>query len=116
MVCEIFGRFPLSVVAKKTSDNIHVIFHYENYDCIGLFCEKRQVYYASRMSETHEEGYTLSASEDWYRAEFREFCSILSGEREGISYESLISPVYIMNAILRSVESGREEFIHKICL
>ena len=29
MVCEIFGRFPLSVTARSNGDQIHVLFHYK---------------------------------------------------------------------------------------
>ena len=39
MVCEIFGRFPLTVTAKENGGRLHVLFRYEDYDCVGLFCD-----------------------------------------------------------------------------
>ena len=41
--------------------------------------------------------------------EFKEFYGILSGDEQAISYEEFISPVFIMNAIERSLKSGKEE-------
>ena len=116
IVCEIFGRYPLSVTAKKNGENIHVLFHYENYDCVGLFCNKQYVYYASRMAEKEAKGYEIPSTNDWFYNEFSEFYKLLSGEWSSVKYEDFISPVFIMNAILRSLESGKEEKIKDIVI
>ena len=116
MVCEIFGRYPVSVTARQNGKQIHVLFHYEGYDCIGLFCDRSSLYYASRMAETGTSGFELSATSDWFYREFQEFYEILSGEGQKGTYEDFISPVFIMNAIMRSLESGREEAVRKIQL
>ncbi len=112
MVCEIFGRFPLSVTARQNGDRIHVLFHYESYDCIGLFCNNSYHYYAARMAETTSTGFEIPSTDAWFYKEFREFYEILSGEAQTIGYDEFISPVMIMNAIMRSLESGKEEPIH----
>ena len=116
MVCEIFGRFPLSVTARQNGKQIHVLFHYENYDCVGLFCETNSVYYASRMSETRADSFEIPMTNDWFYREFKEFYDILSGESQTATYEEFVSPVFIMNAIMRSLESGKEEAIREIKL
>ncbi len=113
MVCEIFGRFPISVFAKQNGKQIHVIFHYEDYDCIGLFCDKNNFYYASRMAEESAQGFTIPATDDWFYEEFKEFYAILSGEAQTVTYDGFISPVFIMNAIDRSLKSGLEEPVRK---
>ncbi len=116
MVCEIFGRFPLSVTARQNGANLHVLFHYESYDCVGLFCDNSYHYYAARMAEVGSTGYEIPSTNDWFYREFREFYGILSGGNQIIGYDEFISPVMIMNAIMRSLESGKEELIPKICL
>ena len=116
MVCEIFGRFPISVTAKQNGGQIHVLFHYENYDCVGLFCDGKYVYYASRMAESGSFGYEVVFTSDWYYKEFREFYDLLCGGEQPQSYGEFISPVFIMNAIERSLKSGKEEPIGKIAL
>ena len=111
MVCEIFGRFPISVTARKNGDQIHVLFHYEDYDCVGLFCDRNYTYYASRMSEKGNSSFAIPTSNEWFDREFEEFYGILSGGEQSISHKDFIAPVFIMNAIERSLNSGREEMI-----
>ena len=113
MVCEIFGRFPRTVTAKQNGNQIHVLFHYDEYDCIGLLCDKNNFYYAARMAEKSANSATVTFS-DWYYREFSEFCALLSGGEQQTSYEEFISPVLIMNAIVRSLESGKEEPVREI--
>lgn len=114
MICEIFGRFPISVTATKNGKQLHVLFHYEEYDCVGLFCDGNYVYYASRMSEQGASSYSITASGGWFSEEFKEFYALLLGGGQSVTYEEFISPVFVMNAILRSIESGKEEPINKI--
>lgn len=111
MVCEIFGRFPISVSAKQNGLKIHVLFHYEDYDCVGLFCHRQNVYYASRMSEKGTKSYDIPMTNDWFLREFDEFYGLLEGKKQAATYEEFISPVFIMNAIERSLNSGREEAV-----
>ncbi len=113
MVCEIFGRYPKTVLAKQKGSQIHVLFGYEDYDCVGLFCDKNYVYYAARMSEKGVKGYDIPITNDWFYREFKEYCEILRGGDQKISYEDFISPVFIMNAIERSLESGCEEHVRE---
>jgi len=116
MVCEIFGRFPSGVIAKEKGDGIHVLFRYENYDCVGLFYNKNNLYYASRMSESDGKGGVIPVTQEWYRREFREFCGLLAGEEQKETYEEFISPVFVMNAIARSLARGTEEPVRDIVL
>ena len=112
IVCEIFGRYPLSVTAKENGEQIHVLFHYENYDCVGLYCNKNYVYYASRMAEKTVNGAEIPSTSDWFQAEFDEFYALLSGGEQPSSYKDFIAPVFVMNAIKRSIESGKEEAVN----
>ena len=116
MVCEIFGRFPISVTARRNGGQIHVLFHYEEYDCVGLFCDKNNYYYASRMAESDAKGFVIPFTNDWFYEEFKEFYGILSGNSQMLDYADFISPVFIMNAIERSLKNGKEELVKKILL
>ncbi len=116
MVCEIFGRFPLSVTAKQNGKQIHVLFHYEEYDCVGLFIDSNYLYYAARMAEKGTKSLDIPSSGDWFYREFKEFHEILCGGEQTCTYEEFISPVFIMNAIERSLASGKEEEIRKFMI
>ena len=116
MVCEIFGRFPISVTAKQNGKQVHVLFHYEEYDCVGLFLDSNYLYYVARAAEKGTKGYEIPNSNDWFYREFKEFHDLLGGAEQTTTYEEFISPVFIMNAIDRSLASGKEEMIHEIKL
>ncbi len=111
MVCEIFGRSPISVEAKKKGDQISVLFRYPDYDCTGLFCDRNYIYYAARMAEKATKSFDIPTTTDWYYREFKEFHEILNGGEQKCTYAEFISPVFIMNAIMRSLENGKEETI-----
>ena len=114
MVCEICGRFPLTVTAKENGGQLHVLFRYEDYDCVGLFCDNNYYYYASRMAESDVQSFVIPSTEDWFYEEFKEFYGILSGAEQAVTYEEFISPVFILNAIQRSLVSGTEEAVRPI--
>ena len=108
MVCEVFGRYPLSVKAYKAGNTKTVVFRYEGFDVTGLYCEGAYTYYAVRYAEKGEQGGSVDLK-DAFDREFDEFYKLLLGEEQRISYEDFISPVFIMNAIERSLDSGNEE-------
>ena len=116
IVCEIFGRHPASVSARKTAEQIQVIFHYEGYDVLGLFCNNNYYYHACLMSERGASGGEIVATGEWFEREFNEFCKLLAGGEQQVSYEEFIVPVFIMNAISRSLASGKEEKVGEVVL
>lgn len=111
MVCEIFGRFPLSVTAKQNGGQLHVLFHYQDFDCVGLYCDNNYVYYACRMSESGANGYVIPSTSEWFAKEFEEFYKLLSNSIQPMPYEEFFAPVFIMNAIARSLEGGTEQAV-----
>ena len=114
MVCEIFGRFPKSLEAKQNGKTVNVLFRYENYDCSAIFCDGSYLYYAARMAEKSSKAFEIPTTTDWYYREFKEFAEILAGGEQTCTYEDFISPVFIMNAIERSLASGKEEILPEI--
>jgi hypothetical protein len=66
------------------------------------------------MAESDVQSFVIPSTEDWFYEEFKEFYGILSGGGQTITYEEFISPVFIMNAIQRSLVSGKEEAVGQI--
>ena len=65
------------------------------------------------MTEKGVTGYEIPSTDDWFLREFTEYVELLKGGEQNISYEDFISPVFIMNAIERSLKNGGEEEIRK---
>ena len=112
MVCEIFGRFPKSVIAKEKNDHIHVLFRYDDYECVGVFTQGVPLYGASLVAEKGTRMVDIAFCNDWFYREFKEYYAILSGEKMKETYDELVSPVFILNAIDRSLKSGCEEKVN----
>ena len=109
MACEIFGRYPKSVCAHRTLDTVNVLFSYGDFAVNGTFCDKMYTYYAARYAQNGVEGGPVCITEEASYQEVEDFYRLLLGEEQRVSYEDFISPVFIMNAIVRAMESGREE-------
>ncbi len=113
VVTEIFGKYPASVDAKKNGDVISVKFNYGKFHVDGIFVEQNYVYYACRSAEKSVHGMNLESTDEhnWFKSEFEEFYAVLSGGESPVSYEDFISSVFVMNAIERSLLSGKEEAV-----
>lgn len=116
VVSEIFGRYPSSVKAAKKENVTTVEFIYEDYSVYGLFVDDNYVYYACRFADKSVKGMNLESTDEhnWFESEFAEFYEILNGAPSPVSYSDLFSSVFVMNAIERSLLSGKEEKISYI--
>ena len=115
VVSEIFGRYPKSVKAVRCADVTSVKFNYDGYSVDGMFVEHNYVYYAARYAEKSVKGVNPESTPEhnWFKCEFDEFYAMLSGDEAPVSYEDLISSVFVMNAIERSLASGEEEKVNR---
>lgn len=111
VVSEIFGKYPVSVKANRNGDITSVKFNYGTYSVDGMFVEHNYVYYACRFADKSVKGMNLESTPEhnWFKSEFDEFYALLCGEDSPVSYADFISSVFVMNAIVRSLESGKEE-------
>lgn len=111
VVSEIFGKYPVSVKANRNGDVTSVKFNYGTYSVDGMFVEHNYVYYACRFADKSVNGMNLESTPEhnWFKSEFDEFYALLCGEDSPVSYADFISSVFVMNAIVRSLESGKEE-------
>lgn len=119
IVGEIFGRYPKSVKSYLNGKKLTVVFRYENYDVTGLFVdESYNCYYAMRVVENDVKGstFTVTGSNPCFREEFDEFYNLLSGEKQVADFKDFIAPVFVMNAIQRSIDSGKEEQVKEFSI
>ena len=119
IVGEIFGRYPKSVKSYLNGKKLTVVFRYERYDVIGLFVdESYNCYYAMRVVENDVKGsvFTVNGSNPCFKEEFDEFYRILSGEKQVADFKDFIAPVFVMNAVQRSLDSGNEEKVREISI
>lgn len=112
MVCEIFGRFPKSVIAKEKNNHINVLFRYDDYDCTAIFTEGVHIYSASLVAERGTKALDVTFCSDWFYREFKAYYDVLSGAKMKETYDEFVAPVFILNAIYRSLESGCEEKVN----
>ena len=108
MVSSVFGRYPRSVKAYTVENQKTVVFRYEKYDIVGMFVEHSYKYFAVRFAQDGSEGGVVAGSPNWFKREFADFDSIVSGGEQQISYDDFIAPVFVMRAIELSLESGEE--------
>ena len=114
MVCEIFGRFPKSVIAKEKNNHINVLFRYDDYDCTAIFTEGVHIYGAALYAERATKSLDVSFCSDWFYREFKAYYEVLSGGKMKETYAGFVAPVFILNAIDRSLKSGCEETVNGI--
>ena len=110
MVLEIYGHYPKSVKAYKNDCKITLVFRYEDYDITALYVEGSYHYYAARYSFDGGKAGVVNI-DPAFRAEFDEFYEILTGAEQKVKYKDFIAPVFVLNAINRAIESGKEEIV-----
>jgi len=111
MATHLFGYFPKAVKAYGNGDSTVCVLRYEDKDIVLNFVEGNYVYYASVSAEKGVFSGNYESSSTIFAVEFMEYYKLLCGEEQKLSYEEFFAPVYIMNAILRSLDSGKEETI-----
>ncbi len=114
VICSLYGYYPESVLAFRKKDQITVVLRYENCDVTGVFFDNRgnYRYYAAVNFEHGVVGaeYGLEHADS---REFHTYYDILTGKEQEMTYDDLFAPVFIMNAIVRSLESGKEERVRR---
>lgn len=112
MLGELFGLYPRSVKAYRAANTVNVLFRYDSYDVFGLYTEFSNHYFVSVAlgGETLASNATIGT--DCFTCELDEFCDLLRGGEQTVAYGDFIAPVFVLNAIHRSLESGEEEAVH----
>lgn len=111
IICEIFGFYPKSVKAYANGDTYTCVFRYEECDVTGVYVDQDYHYAAVLSTEQGVKGgdYTLDGCSE---QEFDAFYTILKNGKQEQTYKEFIAPVFILNAIDRSMKSGEEAQIN----
>ena len=107
VMMEIFGNYPKSVQTVQNGDTITGIVRYEDFDVSISYVTRNYIYYAGISCEKNVIGAEYKV--DKFKEEFLLFHELLHGKSQRQSYEDFFAPVYIMNAIEKSLQTGKEE-------
>ncbi len=110
-VLTIFGHFPKSVSASLNKEILTAVFHYDGFDVTGSFIDNNYTYYASLYLEKEVKGQVFDVDNSCFLSEFDAFYQLLKGADQVYTYEEIASPVYVLNAIMRALESKTTENI-----
>lgn len=105
MALTVYGYSPESVSAFEKNGSVTAVLHYPEYD-ITLFYSKEAQERGS-VIYCKERNYvsTIDIS-DIYFLEVKEYIGMIESGRMPQSYEELVKPVEVIDAILRSVKTG----------
>lgn len=106
----IFGEDVQEVFAHKYGENIALIVKYADFDITASY-GKMNYYYVTVFGDNQIESRTLTVDTECFKHEMDEMKDLLNGKEQKFSYESFILPVYIMNAIERSLVTQKWEKI-----
>ncbi len=110
----VYGFDVKSVAAFRNGSKVNVVFRYENFDITGIYYQgKTSCYYVGRCSENCVKGGTFIGGLGGvcYGREFEEYYKLLQGGEQPVSYNDFIKAVFVLNAIARSLENGKEESV-----
>jgi predicted dehydrogenase len=103
----IFGCDVRSVCASRKNKEVSMLAKYDAFDVSGSFVGMKKYYYQGVVYG--DAGYAardLIAPPDAFASEMDDILDLLKGKPMKQSYDEFIRPVFILNAIVRSMESG----------
>ena len=112
VMMEIFGNYPDSVRAWKKGDIVHCDVFYPEFD-VDLIYAPGGKYSAGISCKTNELSGTYDVN-GYFPNEFMDFYRLLKGEPMKQSYEDFFAPVFVLNAINRSLLSGNVEKVNRV--
>jgi len=113
MFGEVFGYQPKSVRACQAEEQVSCTIRYDGFDVSAVYLNNADVYYAA-VSFHDEVAAPETNTAGAASMEFKEFYDLLVGGKMEQSYEDFFGPVFIINAIIRALESGKEEPVNKL--
>ena len=105
LVTSIFGA-PKSLTARRDGMRVSVLFHYEKYEVAGLYHEVN-AYHGDVIAKAESLAVNIKADKSAYGTELKRFEGLMNGNEMDMTYEELIQPVFIMDAIVKSYTEGR---------
>lgn len=111
---KIFGETILRVQAQQQAGSMNVTFAYEGFSVQGAYISSSNYYYAAvygKKAVAHKE---LTFNGKSFCSEMNDMLHLLQGGEMKKSYESFVLPVFVLNAVVRSLENGKWEEMPEI--
>lgn len=105
----VFGADVKAVSAHQYEDSLTFVAHYEKFNVVGTYLSKTSYYTVSLYGSKGARSENLTFTPDSFRHEMNDMLDLLCGKEMKKSYSEFIQPVFVMNAVLRSIESGKRE-------
>ncbi len=112
----IFGEKISAVQAFKKNGSLVFNADYGDFIVTGTFIENSGNYIASVYGDAALRSEALKVSSDSFRHEMDDMLDLLRGGEMKKSYESFIFPVFVMNAVIRSLDKRKTEKLSEIKL
>ena len=109
----VFGEDVIEVLANRSESSVTLLARYASFNVTATYLEHVNHYSLSIYGKDAIRTEELTFSTDSFRHEMDDMMDLLNGKPMKKSYESFIKPVFIINAILRSIESGSWEKIQE---
>ena len=117
VMLSIFGADVEAVLATRESNAVGITVRYTDGRLVnGTYVEGGKCYHAAVYGTKAVNAETLTVTPESFRSEMNAMQALLRGEDMTQSYERFILPVFLTNAILRSLESNQWESVFKIQL
>ena len=107
----VFGEAVQAVFAERNGETLTFLARYDGFTVSGTYGEAMNNYTVSVYGKKKAQTEVLQLTPDSFRHEMDAMLALLRGEAMTKSYASFVNPVYIMSAILRSLDSGRWETV-----
>lgn len=114
LVTSIFGA-PQSLTARRDGMRVSILFHYEGYEVSGLYHETNS-YHADVITKAESLALNIPADKSAYGTELEKLVRLMDGAEPEMTYEELIEPVFIMDAIIKSYTEERSVEVEYLCL
>ena len=105
----IFGEDVKKVFVSRSRDELTFVAKYDTISVTGKYIEGCKYYNASVYGSDKMMSEELTGYGDSFKHEMNDMLSLLQGNEMKKSYRSFVKPVFIMNAIIRSLDSGKWE-------
>ena len=112
MCLRVFGQDPIAVTAKAFGSSVAVLVEYEEYTISLQYVGDSYVYFGQIVNQTGVYARNIDLA-FCGRHECEEFAQMLRTGEMAHSYEELLKPVFMMNAIYQSYTTGERVELKK---
>ncbi len=113
MCLRVFGYNPIAVTAKERNGNVTAMVEYTDYTVCLQFVNDSGAFYGQIVNDGGVYARNIDIS-IIYRHECEEFADMLRNGKMAYSYEQLIAPVFLLNAIYKAYTTGKRVEVQNV--